>query len=128
MNAFWILLMICGIFLLVVWLVNDDRLHRRIRRAMYRFKKEKWFKLVNRIQMHGLTKKQKVDIIYSRQHYHLKTKSIAKQLKIPKRKVQAVLYYYNCWKIKDWEELFLMNVTRKNYHISTIPMPMGQLR
>jgi len=82
---------------------------------LHRFKIERWYHLINRLQMIGLTKKQKEEIIILRQHYKHKIKTIGKKLNISNKRVLAVLYYYNCWKIQDWRDLFLMNITRESY-------------
>jgi hypothetical protein len=87
----------------------------KLRYAIYRFKKEKWYHLINRLQMIGLTKYQKRDIVILRQHYKHKIKTIANKTGLNNNKVLAVLYYYNCWKIKPYRDLFFMNITRENY-------------
>ena len=84
---------------------------------LYKFKKERWLLLVNRFQMMGISKRQRVDIVMLRQRYGHKAKVIARKTGLSKTKVLAVLYYYNCCKRKGWRELFFMNITRKNYHI-----------
>ena len=101
------------------WKLKLIQFHNKhLVRQVHKFKKTYWYRLINRLQMIGLSKDQKVNIIMLRQHYRHKTKIIAKKTKLSKTKVLAVLYYYNCWKTnKDWRELFFMNVTRKNYHI-----------
>lgn len=87
----------------------------KVNRPLFRFKKYRWNRLIDRILMLGLSNNQKAHIISLRQDYRHKAKVIAKKTGIPKKKVMAVLYYYNCWKIKDWKELFYMNVTKQNY-------------
>jgi len=100
---------------LIVKVVIYMKIRQKLRYKIYRFKKEKWYHLINRLQMIGLSKRQKVDIVILRQHYRHKVKAISKMLEISNTKVLAVLYYYNCWKIKPYRDLFFMNITRENY-------------
>lgn len=99
----------------LAWIISNKREHFNY--PAHRFKIEKWFRLINRLQMIGLSRQQKVDIVMLRQHYKHKVKVIVKKTGIARKKVLAVLYYYNCWKTKDWRELFFMGITRQNYHI-----------
>jgi len=88
---------------------------QKINCSLYRFKKHYWYRLINRIQMIGVSKENKIWIIRCRQQYHQKAKTIAKENEISKKKVLAILYYYNCWKIKSWMDLYFMRITGENY-------------
>jgi len=85
----------------LAWFISNKRKH--INYPLNRFKR-KWYRLINRIQIIGLSNRQKVDIVMLRQHYKHKTKTIVKKTGLSRTKVMAVLYHYNCWKIKDYRD------------------------
>lgn len=65
---------------------------------VHRFKVKKWYRLINKIQMRGLTDNDKFTILSMRSCGH-KVKCIKDSTGLPHKKIMAVLYYHGFTKI-----------------------------
>ena len=69
---------------------------------IHRFKVKKWYRLINRIQMIGLTKPDVLTILQMRACNH-RVKCIKNSTGLTHKKIMAVLYYYDVWKKNNWK-------------------------
>lgn len=92
------------------WRKYNSIKHNIFIHPIHRFKTKYWHRLINKIQMIGLSKEDKITILTMRQCNH-KLKCICNSTGIERKKVMAVLfYYYAVKKGRSWEYYYLKQI------------------
>lgn len=92
------------------WREYNHIKHKIFIYPIHRFKTNYWYRLINRIQMMGLSKQDKTTILTMRQCNH-KLKCICNSTGIEQKKVMAVLFFYNAEKKgRNWKYYYLNRI------------------